>query len=229
MKWAWLLAVAAATPLVGCGTTTVVHTVTAAAGHAPRTTDTSPAPHVAVGPPNGAGTFDCGAIGGVTVYGGPNTSCAFARNVYKAAVAFFHEVGADAAHLIAYSPVTGKRYRLTCEINSADQVNCSTDSGALISFQAFTAPPQSSAQTNNTSTPPQTDNFSGNGSTTLAPITIPDSTLSWTDDGGLFQILTDGINVNSQGSSGSTFVPAGTYTIDVNAIGNWTINLAPSH
>jgi hypothetical protein len=55
-------------------------------------------------------------------------------------------------------------------------------------------------------------------------------TLKWTNDGDLFQIFEDSgtINVNSQASSGDTFVPAGTYTLDVNAIGSWTITITPA-
>ena len=72
--------------------------------------------------------------------------------------------------------------------------------------------------------------FSGNGGETLPAFTVGhDSTLRWTNDGALFQILDisddfPGINVNSQAHSGTTAVSAGHYSkIQVNAIGNWTI------
>jgi hypothetical protein len=68
--------------------------------------------------------------------------------------------------------------------------------------------------------------FSGNGGKTMPPITLSkDSTLIWTADGGIFQIFEDelGVPVNSQASRGDTFVPAGTYTFQINAVGNWTI------
>jgi hypothetical protein len=65
----------------------------------------------------------------------------------------------------------------------------------------------------------------------LPPIKVAeDSTLKWTNNGDLFQIFEDSgtINVNSQASSGDTFVPAGTYTLDVNAVGAWTITITPA-
>jgi hypothetical protein len=68
--------------------------------------------------------------------------------------------------------------------------------------------------------------FSGNGGKTLPPMTLTnDKTLVWTATGGIFQIFEDnlGVPVNSQASHGETFVPAGTYTFQVNAIGDWTI------
>ncbi len=71
--------------------------------------------------------------------------------------------------------------------------------------------------------------FSGNGGKTLPPVTVyRDSTLSWANDGAIFQIYTDtGVPVNSQSHSGNTFLAAGTYTLQVNAVGNWTIKIAP--
>ena len=75
--------------------------------------------------------------------------------------------------------------------------------------------------------------FSGNGGETLPAFTVGhDSTLRWTNDGALFQILDisddfPGINVNSQAHSGTTAVSAGPYSkIQVNAIGNWTITIS---
>lgn len=68
--------------------------------------------------------------------------------------------------------------------------------------------------------------FSGNGGKTLPPMTLADdSTLVWTATGGIFQIFEDnlGVPVNSQASHGETFVPAGRYTFQINAIGDWTI------
>jgi hypothetical protein len=70
--------------------------------------------------------------------------------------------------------------------------------------------------------------FSGNGGKTLAPLTVAtDSTLVWTNDGGIFQIFEDnlGVPVNSQAKRGSTFIPAGRYTFQVNALGSWTIEI----
>ena len=72
--------------------------------------------------------------------------------------------------------------------------------------------------------------FSGNGGKTLPPVTVHrNSTLSWTNDGMIFQIFggDTGVIANSQAHSGNTFLAAGTYTMQVNAVGNWTIKIAP--
>jgi hypothetical protein len=75
-----------------------------------------------------------------------------------------------------------------------------------------------------------TRSFSGNGRKNLGTVRVPeDLTLRWTSDGGVFQIFVDGgLFVNSQGSSGTSAVAAGTYHhVVVNAIGNWTITIKP--
>jgi hypothetical protein len=75
-----------------------------------------------------------------------------------------------------------------------------------------------------------TRSFSGNGRKNLGTVRVPeDLTLRWTCDGGVFQISADGgLFVNSQASSGTSAVAAGTYRdVVVNAIGNWTITIKP--
>lgn len=72
--------------------------------------------------------------------------------------------------------------------------------------------------------------FSGNGGKTLAPFTVSaDSTLSWTNDGDVFQLfnaaLTNSGTVNSTARRGTTYLPRGRYSLQVNAIGNWTITI----
>ena len=79
----------------------------------------------------------------------------------------------------------------------------------------------------------QTQRFSGNGGKNLGTIKVPtDSTLTWTCDGDIFSVRGEsslGIFVNSQAHSGDSAVAAGTYTgVLVNAIGNWTITIAPN-
>ncbi len=72
--------------------------------------------------------------------------------------------------------------------------------------------------------------FSGNGGENLGTISVEkESTLDWTNDGPLFQIITsEDLPVNSQGASGSTVLEPGTYQhFQVNAIGNWTIKIVP--
>lgn len=75
--------------------------------------------------------------------------------------------------------------------------------------------------------------FSGNGGKNLGTLHIPSggARLAWTNDGGIFQILTDGpdvIPVNSQGHSGTTELSGGSWpNFQVNAAGNWTIRISP--
>lgn len=57
------------------------------------------------------------------------------------------------------------------------------------------------------------------------------STLTWTNDGDLFSVMSDlsggkYLGISSQAHSGDSAVSAGTYNnVDVNAIGNWTIKI----
>lgn len=72
--------------------------------------------------------------------------------------------------------------------------------------------------------------FSGNGGKTLPKFTVSQySTLKWTNDGDIFMVSDDNfdVSVNSQGHSGETSVPPGSYRLDVNAMGNWTIKIVP--
>jgi hypothetical protein len=72
--------------------------------------------------------------------------------------------------------------------------------------------------------------FNGNGGKNLGTITVEkESTLEWTNDGALFQIITsEELPVNSQAHSGSTVLEPGTYQhFQINAIGNWTIKILP--
>lgn len=76
--------------------------------------------------------------------------------------------------------------------------------------------------------------FSGNGGKTLPPVEVTEpSTLKWTNDGDIFQVfpkeMDSSLTINSQASSGDTHVEPGTYTLDVNAIGNWTIEIVPAN
>lgn len=81
-------------------------------------------------------------------------------------------------------------------------------------------------------------NFSGNGDTTLAPMTIPASgvTVHWTaqpDQFGdnFFSVSSSPSDTNfinfdngSGATSGSSFIPAGTYTFQVSASSTWTLS-----
>lgn len=76
------------------------------------------------------------------------------------------------------------------------------------------------------------EKFSGNGGKNLGTITVSKpSTLKWTNDGDLFQLFDADfkLSVNSQAHSGDTAVDPGTYNrVEVNAIGNWTIQITPT-
>ena len=78
----------------------------------------------------------------------------------------------------------------------------------------------------------KTYRFSGNGDKALGTLRIGRaSTLRWTNDGGVFTVQDQafGLTVNSQGSSGTSQVSAGTYSdVSVNAVGNWTIRITPN-
>ena len=55
-----------------------------------------------------------------------------------------------------------------------------------------------------------------------------DSTVRWTNDGGIFQVFDKdfAIGINSQAASGTSDLPAGTYSdVQINAAGNWTFKV----
>ncbi len=73
-----------------------------------------------------------------------------------------------------------------------------------------------------------TQRFSGNGARTFPVDLASPATLRWTNDGDIFEIFTDdAVPVNSQGHSGESYIDSGHTVMQVNAIGNWTIELVP--
>jgi hypothetical protein len=74
--------------------------------------------------------------------------------------------------------------------------------------------------------------FSGNGGKSLPPfrVTRP-STLRWKNSGAIFQIFPKGLgsggSVNAASRSGATYLKPGSYRLDVNAIGSWSIHVVP--
>jgi hypothetical protein len=96
---------------------------------------------------------------------------------------------------------------------------------------AKAAPAEPATSTEPSSTSGEVQTFSGNGGKNLGNIEISsDSTLSWTNDGGVFQIFANEyeVLVNSAGHSGDTFLPTNTYSsMQTNAVGNWTIRIEP--
>jgi hypothetical protein len=96
-------------------------------------------------------------------------------------------------------------------------------------------PPVTTTQTTTTTittAPTPTASFSGNGGKNIGTFHVSSaSTVHWTCDGQVFQILdvNDGFTINSQGSSGTSQLQPGTYhNVDVNAIGNWTMQIVPT-
>lgn len=98
-----------------------------------------------------------------------------------------------------------------------------------VTDKGLPAKPAASSESSSSGGAVQT--FSGNGGKNLGNIDVSaDSTLTWTNDGDIIQIYANeyDVLVNSQGHSGNTFLPAGTYSsMETNAVGNWTIKIAP--
>jgi hypothetical protein len=82
-------------------------------------------------------------------------------------------------------------------------------------------------------TPATTLKYSGTGVKELGVVRIPkDSTIHWTNDGQLFQIIPASIHVqspvNSMAHSGEAPIGRGAYHgFLVNAVGHWTISIVP--
>jgi hypothetical protein len=85
------------------------------------------------------------------------------------------------------------------------------------------APPASSQNTQSSGL----KTFTGNGGKSFR-VQTEGGTLRWTNDGDLFQIYDEDFNwagVNSEAHSGTSFIPQGSYTLTVNALGSWTIKV----
>jgi hypothetical protein len=72
--------------------------------------------------------------------------------------------------------------------------------------------------------------FSGNGGKTIAPFRVlRPSTMYWRNSGVIFQIFNSGATTNgtvdSQAHRGTSFIPAGRYRLQVNAVGSWTMTI----
>jgi hypothetical protein len=183
---------------------------------------------------------DCG--NGVT----SNGDCGFALEEASAFRHSWDESGVPPARLtVMMTPQTCTGYAhdaWLCKTPSAD-----TQGGELVyTAFAYAGPNRPAASalkaTTGPSPPPQplpspapspptqsnSPSFSGNGGKNIGTINVAsDSTIRWTDDGGLFQVLDFGIN--SQGQSGTSALAAGTYrNVEVNALGNWTLKIVPN-
>jgi hypothetical protein len=131
----------------------------------------------------------------------------------------------------------GKKAKTTTDtVTSATTVTSTATVAAraktrvVVKTQTVTVTSQASTSAPVTSTPSSGGlSWSGNGGQNMGTITVPqDSTIRWTNDGGLFSILDDenSVEVNSQAHSGQSAISAGTYHhFQVNAVGNWTIQI----
>jgi hypothetical protein len=80
--------------------------------------------------------------------------------------------------------------------------------------------------------PASTNSFSGNGGENIGTFHVStESTVRWTCSGEIFQILdfTESFEINSEGHSGTSQLAPGTYhNVQVNADGNWTMQIVPN-
>ena len=142
------LALTAGLSLAACGSIkapaaapAVTHAVTAAPVAAPKPTTpapTTPAPAPAKtvyvkapAAPAPAAPVYSGANCSGGVYAGPNTSCAFALNVYQA---WSHSGATN--YITAYSPVTGESYSMYCGSNGGNDpiITCTGGNNATVQF-----------------------------------------------------------------------------------------------
>jgi hypothetical protein len=65
------------------------------------------------------------------VFAGPSTSCPFAKNVHNA----YFAVPGDSVEVNAYSPATGKIYRMNC-VKTGAAVTCRGGNEAVVTFSA---------------------------------------------------------------------------------------------
>jgi hypothetical protein len=77
------------------------------------------------------------------VLAGPDTSCAFAANVFKVVAAASHYGYVVPGSITASSPATGTTYALTCTEywgrDNQDDVQCITDAGSGAAFPVWAA------------------------------------------------------------------------------------------
>lgn len=103
--------------------------------------------------------------------------------------------------------------------------------GAVFVMAIIAASAVGAAATPANSRRPATLQFVGFGSRYLPPfqVTTP-STMLWKNTGEVFQTFSkgiDGANVNSAARNGATYLAPGSYRLNINAIGTWTIRIVP--
>ena len=149
-------------------------------------------------------------------------------------------IGAALAHAgsTSTSSVTSTRVVSVTNADGASSVTTLPASTVTVTDTTTKTVTKTKTTPASTSAPPQTSSasfhgktaytFSGNGGTTLAPFRVwHPATLEWTNSGDIYQLFTtDGqVLVNSQASSGSTYLAPQSYTIQVNGIGTWTLKV----
>jgi hypothetical protein len=122
---------ATGTPTVGTGTTLA----TTASGLTTSSTTSSS---------TGSQLSQCG--NGIMA-GAQTTSCPFAENVFNAVQTGYQNGGSVPLQVMAFSPVTGKTYSLSCS-TQASTITCTDSTGSLVQFpQSNLGPAQSATST----------------------------------------------------------------------------------
>lgn len=127
-----VVAIVIACALIGCGGTVPETIATKDTTKTEQHTTATPeaAPHYGTGPGTDTGAKNCGD----EIYGTPDISCPFARNVRRAFFGVYESTHVEPRHVTAYSPVTHKTYRLNCAIINTGDAECATKTGAVVSF-----------------------------------------------------------------------------------------------
>jgi hypothetical protein len=94
------------------------------------TTKTNPSPDYGLSDPLPHGRYCRYSAAGVAVFGGPHTSCIFARKVSDA---YANQPNATAT-LRVYSPTTGKTYTMACTKADSGAVTCTGELGASVGW-----------------------------------------------------------------------------------------------
>ena len=103
--------------------------------------------------------------------------------------------------------------------------------GAVLATAVITASALGAAAAPAHARHPAALRFVGFGSRYLPPFQVATpSTMLWKNTGEVFQTFSKGVdaaNVNSAARNGATYLAPGSYRVNVNAIGTWTIRIVP--
>jgi hypothetical protein len=150
--------------------------------------------------------------------------------------------------LVAAGCGGGGKHSSTSTTASTNQTTSTGTTARSTSTTATTPKPASPAkpttpinpkasQTPLADTPAKTLTFSGTGVKDIGkpnPLRLPqNSTIEWTNDGAIFQIIPASVHVqspvNSKGHSGTATIRKGAYYgFLINAVGHWTVKIIPN-